>query len=230
MISHKHKCIFVHVPKAAGTSIERVFLEDLDLDMDNRHSLLLGQNNNNRLGPRRVSHLFASDYVNHHYISRELYDSYYKFSFVRNPFTRLFSTYKFLGYDELYSFDEFIQKKLRLLLNNPKFDFFLKPSYDYLFDTDGNCLVDFIGKFESLNDDFIKITNKIDFYKSDTKLKHYNKTNFSNRNLVKRTYGKVIKFLLSKNSDYKISDLSREIVLEIYNKDFENFGYLSSGE
>lgn len=225
MISHKHKCIFVHVPKAAGTSIERVFIDDLNLDMDNRHSLILGVNNNKNLGPRRVSHLLASEYVKDHYISQELFDSYFKFAFVRNPFTRLFSTYKFLGFDDLICFDGFIQKKLDSLFSSSEYGFFFKPAYDYLYDYNGNCLVDFVGKFENLNSDFKLAIETITFFKDSTSLKHVNKTTNDARNSLKKLSGKVIRMVDADHGKFTMSENSKDKVSSLYKNDLIFFGY-----
>ena len=229
MISHKHKCIFIHVPKAAGTSIERVFLDDLGLDMNNRHSLLLGANNNLSLGPRRVSHLSGSDYVNHHYISEELFNSYFKFAFVRNPYSRLFSTYKFLNFGTYMRFDTFVQKKLKDLTNSKSLGFFVKPAYEYLYNAQGELLVDFVGKFEYLEDDFKVVKENLGL---TTELKHFNKTE----------KGKGLKYKLSilrkilkdyrmfdrltySNPNYSVDRDSQSIIIDFYRKDFEAFGY-----
>ena len=44
MISHKHKTIFVHIPKTGGQSVESVFIEDEGLTWDTRAPLLLRRN------------------------------------------------------------------------------------------------------------------------------------------------------------------------------------------
>ena len=227
MISHKHKCIFVHIPKAAGTSIEMVFLDDLKLDMDNRHSLFLGASTNKKLGPRRISHLMAREYVEQHYISQELYNQYYKFAFVREPKSRLFSTYKFLQFNEVMSFDDFINFKLDELLATPKFDFFLKSSYDYLYDSNGNCLVDFIGKFENLKQDFEKVRNELIFINTEGKLKHHNKTVNDNKAMINSFFKKIKNYKTSfnKTNSTELSDNAERKILQLYKNDYIFFSY-----
>lgn len=231
MISHKHKCIFVHVPKAAGTSIERAFMEDLGLDMDNRHSLILGSGTNKSLGPRRVSHLKAEEFVSQHYLSEDIFKSYFKFAFVRDPYDRLFSTYKMLGYSDFLSFEGFIRHKLNNLLKSKDYGFFLLPAYQYLYSSDNKLLVDFVGKFENLNEDFKKVLNEIGL--RNLNLKHYNKHKESeNRlnSLIKIPFKmskniKAIRHLSIVKPKKELTETSKKIVLDIYNMDFETFGY-----
>lgn len=230
MISHKHKCIFVHIPKAAGTSIERVFMKDLGLNMDNRHSLLLGASTNKSLGPRRVSHLTVMEYLSHHYISQELFEQYFKFTFVRNPYDRLFSTYKMLGYSDYLSFDGFVKYKLKDLLLSKDYGFFLIPAYDYLFDNN-KLMVDFVGKFEDLKEDFNSVLNVTGL--NHLSLEHHNKSSIANKNLLDliktlskllRNINMVDKISLDKPK-LELSKQAKEIVIKIYEKDFDAFDY-----
>lgn len=66
MISHKHRFIFVYIPKVAGLSIELYFLNNLGLDWKNRRPLLLMHNTEPEIGPQKLAHLLALDYVKYH--------------------------------------------------------------------------------------------------------------------------------------------------------------------
>lgn len=228
MVSHKHKCIFVHVPKAAGTSIERAFMEDLGLDMDNRHALLLGENTNKTIGPRRISHLTAAQYVDMHYVSKEIYDSYFKFAIVRNPIDRLYSTYKYKRYNDYLSFDDFIKLKLEEFINSESEGYFYKSQYDYIY-KDGKLLVDFIGRLESLGQDFEFVQKKLAVH---LELKHYNKSKKSEGifNYIK-SYAKSIRDTQAwgkfshKQNNKELSKVSLSIIKKHYHKDFDVFNY-----
>jgi hypothetical protein len=75
MISHEHKCIFVHIPRTAGTSIE-VWLTGRDWHQSEPEA----------------KHLLASQAKE---LYREYWDDYFKFSFVRHPITRVLSCLKY---------------------------------------------------------------------------------------------------------------------------------------
>ena len=226
MVSHKHKCIFIHIPKAAGTSIERAFMDDLCLDMNNRHALLLGENTNKDLGPRRVSHLSASEYVNLHFVSQEIYDSYFKFSVVRHPVDRLYSIYKYRTYSDYITFDQFIKLKLPELFNSKREGYFYRSQYDYVFCDKGSC-VNFIGKLENITEDFKIIKDNISL---ETDLRHYNKSKIKSTSFLKKV-GKTIKDPeVWLNFNYKVKDKylsskAKNIILKYYNIDFKTFNY-----
>lgn len=152
MISHHDKCLFVHVPKCAGQSIELFFLERIGLDWQRRAPLLLRHNDEPALGPPRLAHLKASEYVALKWMTQAQFDGYFKFTFVRNPWDRVASFYRFLGFDRLCSFSGFVDRHLPRQLE--KKGWFLCPQAEYLQNGDGALLVDFVGRFENLAQDF----------------------------------------------------------------------------
>ena len=157
MISQKHKTIFVHIPEAGGQSIETMFLDNEDLKWENRSELLLRKKIANEKGPDRLAHLKASEYVNYNYISKSDFNSFYKFSFVRNPYKRVFSFYQFLGYSKIMSLKTFIENVLPLKIKQS--DFFFISQYEYLYNENENLLVDFVGKLETISQDINEVIN-----------------------------------------------------------------------
>ncbi len=219
MICHHHKCIFIHIPKTAGQSIEHVFLDLLGLTWETRAPLLLRFNDRKELGPPRLAHLKANDYVNFKYISEELFNSYFKFSFVRNPWSRLVSFYNYRKYYLFYNFKYFVMKHLEKKIWKKKY-WFIGPQYEYLYDHNGNILVDFVGKFENLQTDFNHVCNNINI--PETKLPHINSSNSNILNIflnsVQREKSK------DHYSDYYDKE-SKEHVENLYKNDIKYFRY-----
>jgi hypothetical protein len=77
MLCHHDRCIFVHVPKTAGQSIEHVFLDRVGLTWETRAPLLLRPNDQPRLGPPRLAHLKAREYVACKYVTPEQFAGYF---------------------------------------------------------------------------------------------------------------------------------------------------------
>lgn len=81
VVCHQKKCIFIHIPKCAGTSIEQ-FIKD-----HGRNDLqFIGLYQN-----RSLHHLTAIELKI--IIKEQIFHHYYKFSVVRNPYDRLLSEY-----------------------------------------------------------------------------------------------------------------------------------------
>lgn len=227
MISHKHKCIFIHIPKTAGQSIETSFLNDLNLNWKNRRPLLLMHNSEPSIGPASLAHLLAKEYVKYHYISEELFNDYYKFTFVRNPYSRAYSFYKYLKFSDSMSFDNFILKKFKRLFLKRKF---LRPQYDFIY-SNGKCLVDFIGRFENLEHDFKQIALKFNLEQKLPRKNISKLTSFS-----QKKYSPLFKSLLfyppfyrkPYSTDFKFSEKSRQILIDFYANDFKYFNYDSN--
>lgn len=77
---------------------------------------------------------------------------YIKVMFIRNPYEVVFSTWS-----GLLDFDDFIETEIECGLK-PGLE---TNQLDYMLDNKGNMLVDFIGRFENLEEDWKKFTHKI---------------------------------------------------------------------
>ncbi|EOI5271974.1 sulfotransferase family 2 domain-containing protein [Campylobacter coli] len=191
----KYKCIFIHVPKVAGSSIERVIYQT---------------------DKWLVGHRKANDYM---IFNKDKFESYFSFGFVRNPYDRVVSAYHYLkngggtlgdekwAKENIYKYSSF--KEFVLDLKNPKIQnkilnwMHFIPQYKFLCDNESNILVNFTGRFENLEEDFkkiLKILNRKD------QLMHINKSNHVD---YKNYY----------------NDVMYKIVREIYRDDFEIFDY-----
>jgi len=175
VVIHKKKCIFVHIPKCAGTSMEQ-FLKDYgNNDID-----YFGVFNN-----RSLHHLTAYELLMS--LRKKKFGKYYRFSIVRNPYDRLLSEYYWcplinIGYKYNKTKDNFLKYVIFLFKNKNKMlsvynDHFI-PQYDFLYENN-NLIVNNIFKYEhfsyvndflkkklNINNDFITI-NKTNFEKED---------------------------------------------------------------
>lgn len=227
MISKKHKTVFVHVPKVAGQSIEHMFLQDLDLDWDRREVLLLRRKQSYEKGPERLAHLLAKDYVRLGYISQAEFNEYFKFSFVRNPYKRVFSFYNFLGYSRIISFRTFVGKVVPDKLEQK--DFFFLSQYDYLYNEEAILMVDFVGRLENINEDIETVKSNCGL--KNVALPHANKS----KGEWKRALGLLLRepklrsniSLGHKGKVYEsvMTEEIRNKIYDLYEKDFSAFGY-----
>ena len=86
-------------------------------------------------------------------MTQEQYEEYFKFAIVRNPWDRLVSFYKYLGYKNQMDFKTFVTEEFKNKVFKERY-WFVGPQYEYVVDKNGKMIVDFIGKFESLQEDF----------------------------------------------------------------------------
>lgn len=161
IISHSHRFIFVHVSKTGGTSIERA-LDAL------RHEPPGGRLNHwrSRLGLHwdHRRHRFAQhDTIvqARRVLPRELFQGYFKFAFVRNPWDWLVSLYGYLQhtpehrhYPQLsqMSFADYIEFEIQRGRRSQS---------AFVCDAGGSLLVDFIGRFERLETDFAQVLEQL---------------------------------------------------------------------
>jgi hypothetical protein len=192
------------------------------------------------LGPPRLSHLTARQYVECRYLSPELFGDYFKFGFVRNPWDRMVSMYKYFGYQRICGFNEFVCRDFGKDLWRTM-RWFVCPQTEYLCDENGELIVDFVGRYEALQADFHEVCRRLGLPPTD--LPHVNDTR-SGQARADTTIGRELRklksypwWLLRGRSLARIrrpymdyyNDESREHVSRLYRSDIERFGY-SFGE
>jgi chondroitin 4-sulfotransferase 11 len=206
----KRDVLFVWVPKCAGMSLYRVLVkcgcvEDRWLNptkpFANRGMITFG-------------HVSIPELVDRRVIAPHFLENAFKFAFVRNPFDRLVSLFCYLKkinceeVPQAMSFDEFCRKVERrehppVGLYNYKGLNQCNPMIEWLQDRRGRLLVDFVGRHESLHEDFQKICRIVGI---DEHLPHENRTEHRHY----RTY---------------YTPNTRAIVERVYREDLDRFDY-----
>ncbi len=142
MISHKHRFIFIHIPKTGGTSIASQIFQMCEVV---------------------VKHQFAEDIFEEREPGRE----YFSFSIVRNPWEREVSRYCYQRQnrsDDLHreanelTFKDWLKKRQedRFFMN-----FLGAPQLDWLTDSNGGLLVEFVARLETIKTDWKHIREKL---------------------------------------------------------------------
>lgn len=173
VISRKHRCVFVHVPKTGGQSVEHVFLRSHGLDWKTRAPLLLRKNPDPSLGPPSLAHLTAAEYVGCGHLSPEEFDAFFVFAFVRNPWSRLVSEWRYRYQSRGIDFRSFVLEAFP----EPSWSdasTHVMAQHDFLYDDTGRCLVDFVGRYERLQEDFATVAARVGLESAD--LPHVNRS------------------------------------------------------
>jgi hypothetical protein len=205
MISHEYKCIFIHIPKCGGTSIEDIIWPEPRKESDLWMGLINKYENKYQTGG--LQHLLGTQIRKE--VGDVIYDNYYKFSIVRNPWDKIVSQYthtlrrsdikEFLGMKKNDSFKiylERIQKRKHVQW---------EPQYNFVHDENGELIVDFLGRFENFEKDALTALNHAGI--EVTSIPH------SMKSQKRRPY-----------VEYFDSE-SKEIIEELYKQDINTFGY-----
>lgn len=190
----KYQCIFVHIPKAAGVSVL-----------------------NSLFGNLGGGHKRLTDYQLIY--DARTFDRYYKFTFVRNPWDRLYSAFNFLksggmnaddhdwAVQHLAEFDDFNDFVCQWLsIKNAYQGIHFIPQVEFLRNCKGIIDIDFIGRFENLENDLITISDSLGI--KEVTISHKNKTRGIAESYVTA-----------------YSEEARRVAAEVYKTDIEVFGY-----
>jgi hypothetical protein len=206
LISSRKKFIFIHIYKTAGTSMLAALWPHSAGKMQ-----LLATSALRRL---RITppfepqcypdHITAAELVAR--IGRETFDKYFSFAIVRNPWDWQVSLYHFAvkhpahGQHKLFksfaNFDTYVRWRCRL-------DVRQQQQKDFICSADGEQLVDFVGRLETIDRDFATICSRIGIEATLPTL------NVSNTKPYRSFY----------------SDETAELVRKTFETDIVHFGY-----
>jgi hypothetical protein len=208
LISYAPGFLFIHIDKAAGTSIQRALQPHALQRADNRgRRRLVWIGALNRLGGlHRI--LEFPEHVTACTVKKclppELYARLFKFAFIRNPWDRLVSRYSYLLRNEDHPRHQFV-KRLDGFENYLEWEIRRGKMFQhtYVCDTRGKWIVDFIGYYERLHEDFENVCSRLNI---QAKLPRAN---------------------TSSHHDYRTyyTPATRELVATHFQRDLELFGY-----
>jgi hypothetical protein len=196
---------FAHIPKTAGCSIDQICrpngIKVIGHDTRTKEYSTLDR----RIEDSKKWFSF-------------LLDEPFVFTIVRNPWDRVISSFFYLNQGGCNNYD--VQDKQKYLENfNGDFKRFVRslehsrevleqihfrPQYQWICDSNGEIIVDYIGKFENIQRDIFNLTSKVGIQMPE--LPHLNKS----KHLHYETY---------------YDNETREIIGEVYKKDIDFFNY-----
>jgi len=213
LLSLKYNFLFVHIAKTGGTSVRAALAPLRWRDplywpafLCSRLSHLTGHRIASKL-PRHAKVIAAKEMLPH-----EVFEKLFKFAFVRNPWDLQVSSWHHIRRERphlltgIEDFPTFIRWKL-----DPErpyqyhIDTSIELQSDYLKDLSGRIIVDFIGRYENLQEDFDQVCRTIGI--APRQLPH--KRQAKNRSDYRKYY----------------TDEIAELVARHFKPDIEAFGY-----
>jgi hypothetical protein len=170
MIDFKYKYIYIHIPKTAGIFIEELLHNDSCI-FDLVDPIALFGHTIKGLDHKGSEHFSLDEIYNLKILSRRQIDTFYKFGFVRNPWDRMISEIFFLRYfapwfGQKFS-DQFSSGDIANIIKYSCIDYarrplgiwgeHMVPQMNFLQKNSPNFGLNFLGRFENLNEDLNKI-------------------------------------------------------------------------
>jgi hypothetical protein len=176
-VNHDLKAIFFHLPKTGG-----IYIENILMNCYNFKLVKFGRSDHDTFNEDKNMYKYDK-IVNKHrsilYIrnkglvryymceegplTQEQWDTYYKFTFVRNPYDRMVSAYEYINKDKDKEkkelFKDFIFQE-QVCTDYAYMHTFIS-QYDHLINNMNELNFNYIGKFENLNEELIKVLKNI---------------------------------------------------------------------
>jgi hypothetical protein len=207
MILHHRKTIFIHIPRCGGTSIEKLWFPKTVVTRQSDYQKFIGWHETYQMW---MQHATMREVFELYKGEGEI-ETYFSFSFVRNPWSRALSDWWWMkkNLKTEASFDDYLN--IRGDFHNACYSMekeyrgdHFKTQYEYLY-KDGECLLDFIGRFEHFQRDFNIMCDTMDIPR--VKLPHHNRSSYE------------------KPYQQHFTTSQIELVAEIFAEDIGLFGY-----
>ena len=194
-IHHDKKAIFIHIPKNGGSYIAEIlskyygfknyylqrpdhalFCKGIDKSVDKHENKIHGT----------LIYYKTSNYINKILnMNKDKWDSYFIFTFVRNPYSRIISGWKYC-YGNTLSFEDFLKTKN---INSYNYWHTFMTQTRHLINIDGKLNIHFIGHLENIENDLKIILHRLGYsiiHKSFIKNKtiHDNYKSYYNKELI----------------------------------------------
>jgi hypothetical protein len=160
IISHKHRFIFVAIPKTGTHSVRRALREHLGPDDQEQVRLFVESAlPYPELAALGHGHISLAQLRPH--VGEEVFGGYFKFAFVRNPFDRFISYCSFMT-RENGAFERDPQLVMRqILANPPRGHILFRPQHGFVAGADDAVLADQIGRVEEMQASYNAICARI---------------------------------------------------------------------
>ncbi len=206
------KYVFFRMPRTGSTFITKIFQTDIK-----DHVKIINHESLYENGKKDVKGLQE--------------DRLWRFCFVRNPYTRFVSAYRWLRVPRKYNRVDAIQKEAVAQYKNLKefcrnldefvadplnFPIHFYPQHEWITDTDGNLTMDYIGRFEEMNDSWKIITQKLGV--------PYNPVHNVHQKSI-RGKASLLRKKITGDFNQEMDDEVYELLHSFYKKDFELFNY-----
>lgn len=203
------KVMFIHIPKNGGTSIGPTIgyekRKHFELNLDGSGTIEDLENAKKTLQHRDAKELYTI-------VGKRNWEQSFRFSFVRNPWDRMYSWYKYkvsINHHQMKSNPINFNSWIEAVCSRQTLPYYhskkiYQPQFNWLSLNDTDLALDFVGKFEDLDKDFQHIANLIGL---SPVLPHYNKAKVE--------------------TDYRAvyNQRSVDLVSEFYKKDVEYWNY-----
>jgi len=208
IISHKLKCIFVAIPKTATHAIRFSLRKYMDEGTDWEQVGLFVKKSLPIDEIAKVEHGHITCREIQPFLDSALWESYFKFAVVRNPYDRFVSFCAFINRADL-NFAKQPLPKMKQTIEDKAVQqrILFRPQYEFVTDVDKNLLVDFVGRYEQLQEAYNQVCTQLNI--PNTKLTKINRS-------IHKPF-----------AEYYDEEL-RQAVFAFYRQDFELFGYAES--
>ena len=170
IISHKYKFIFIAIPKSASQYIRKIIRPHLG--SKDQEICMLFDNIQSKQYPnlKGVGHKSARRIKKE--VGEKIWNSYFKFAFIRDPYERIISIFSFKRkkqitilkeknkdntINEIYNQNPFTKTYYHGKIQN----FFKKTQSHWIFDDNNNIMIDFVGSMNNLHNDLKYIFKKV---------------------------------------------------------------------